>query len=94
MNDKQIIKLKKSNLITILCFNINRYLEDTINILGKKYKNFGVSVNNIDFSKYNGSVDLICCPAFCFYKGQQQDIIYSDNIDYIEGKIRSYIGGI
>lgn len=94
MNDKQIVKLKKSSLITILYFNINQYLRDTIGILGKKYKNYGVSINNIDMTKYAGSINLICCPAFCFYKGEQQDIIYSDNIDYIEDKIRTYIGGI
>lgn len=94
MNDKQIVKLKKSNLITILYFNINQYLVDIIGILGKKYKNYGVSINDIDISKYKGSINPICCPAFCFYKGEKQDIIYSDNIDYIEDKIRSYIGGI
>ena len=94
MNDKQIIKIKQKNLISIFYFYINNYLIDKINSLHKKYKNYNICITEIDFNLYQGELDIFFSPAFYFSKGNVNDIIYGDDLNIIETKIKEYIGGL
>lgn len=93
-NDKQLIKLKNNYLITILFFYFDEMLIHQINTLYKKYKNYNIHIKNIKWEEYKGDLNIFCIPAFCFYKEKQEEIIYGDDIDYVEEKIKEFIGGI
>ena len=94
LNDKQLIKLKNTYLITILYFYFDDTLTNLVNSLYKKYKNYNLHIKNISYEDYKGTINIFCIPAFCFYKGDKEEIIYGDDIDYIENKIKEFIGGI
>lgn len=93
-NDRQLIKLKKEYLVTILFFYLENIIINDIDTINKKYKNYNANIRCIKWDDYKGSIEPLCIPAFCFYKGEREETIYTDDMDYIEGKIKNFIGGI
>ena len=93
-NDKQIIKLKKEFLVTILFFYLENVMINDIDTINKKYKNYNVNIKCINWYEYKGEIQPICIPAFYLYKGDREETIYGDDMDYVEEKIKDFIGGI
>ena len=94
LNDRQLIKSKKEYLVTILFFYLNSYMVNDIDTIEKKYRNYNINIKSIKLDNYKGSLKPICIPAFYFYKGDREETIYGDDMEYIEEKIKDFIGGI
>ena len=81
MNAKTLNKLKKSYNIVIL-YIYNR-IDSSYEYLSKKYDNSSMVIMPIDEKDYTLD-NIFITPAYCIYKNNTVDVLYTDDIKDVE----------
>ena len=81
MNIKTLNKLKKSYNIVILY--IYNKIDKSYECLLKKYNNSSMVIMPIDEKDYTLD-NIFVTPAYCIYKNNNVDVLYTDDINDVE----------